>query len=451
MATTKIVPIKKNIAVVSDYIQDKDKTADGTLVTTLGCSETNTKQNFMDIINHPLSTKRTVLARHLIQSFMPNEVDADTAHQIGLELCEKHLQGRYQYVLATHVDKGHIHNHILFNNVSFIDYHCYNSNKKSYNEIRDISDELCKEYGLNVIKKQDKNKLRKNPYATESRYKNIYRDQVRKDIDFAIKKSVDMESYLDLMRENYEIKQGKYTSYRHKNNGQERFVRSRSLGYKYQDDIIPLRIDREFMHLNEIDNDLPLSPSIGELIDIRGNQEMQTEGGLRYWALKQNNKTFGKTLVKMRKVGAESYEQLENLLAQNEVDIGTLLAEADIVKSSYKELLNQEQKLSKLHSLIQSNSTQKDPLIKRQIEGIKEDLLVNYGLDIETNEELNTQLKSLSSELQIACKDVSEKNTDVNKLKDFARELDELKYNYFLFVAQKEVNESSYFNDNRSI
>src|SRR5699024_2240330 len=260
-----------------------------------------------------------------------------------------------------------------------------------------------------------------------------------------------MKSYLALMRENYEIKQGKYTSYRHKNNGQERFVRSRSLGYKYQDDTIPLRIDREFMHLNEIDNDLPLSPSIGELIDIRGNQEMQTEGGLRYWALKQNNKTFGKTLVKMRKVGAESYEQLENLLAQNEVDIGTLLAEADIVKSSYKELLNQEQKLSKLHSLIQSNSTQKDPLIKRQIEGIKEDLLVNYGLDIETNEELNTQLKSLSSELQIACKDVSEKNTDVNKLKDFARELDELKYNYFLFVAQKEVNESSYFNDNRSI
>ena len=430
MATTKIVPIKKNVGVVSDYIQDKDKTADGILVTTFGCLETNAKQSFMDVINHPLSTKRTVLARHLIQSFMPNEVDADTAHQIGLELCEKHLQGKYQYVLATHVDKGHIHNHILFNNVSFIDYHCYNSNKKSYKEIREISDGLCKEYGLNVIEKQDKDKIRKNPYATESRYKNIYRDQVRKDIDYGIKKSVDMESYLELMRQNYEVKQGKYTSYRHKNNGQERFIRSRSLGYKYQDDIIPLRIDREFMHLSEIENDLPLSPSIDVLIDIRGNQKMQTEGGLRYWALKQNNKTLGKTLVKMRTVGAESYEQLENLLAQNDEDIGALLAEAEIVKTSYKELLNQEQKLTKLHSLIQSNTTQKEPSTERQIEVLKEDLLVNSGLDIATEAMLKTELESLSSKLKFASTNVSEKSKDINKLKEFARELDELKQNY---------------------
>ena len=439
MATTKIVPIKKNVSVVSDYIQDKDKTADGILVTTFGCLETNLKQSFMDVINHPLSTKRTVLARHLIQSFMPNEVDADTAHQIGLELCEKHLQGKYQYVLATHVDKGHIHNHILFNNVSFIDYHCYNSNKRSYKEIREISDELCKEYGLNVIEKLDKDKIRMNPYATESRYKNIYRDQVRKDIDYGIKKSVDMESYLELMRQNYEVKQGKYTSYRHKTNGQERFIRSRSLGYKYQDDIILLRIDREFMHLSEVETDLPLSPSIGELIDIRGNQKMQTEGGLRYWALKQNNKTFGKTLVKMRAVGAESYEQLENLLEQNAEDIGALLAEVEIVKSSYKELLNLEQQLTKLHSIIQSNKTQKEPSTERQIEALKEDLLVNYGLDIATETMLNTELESLSSKLKGSSKEVSKKNEEINKLKDFLRELDELKFNYVHFKKQKEL------------
>src|SRR5699024_7523477 len=170
----------------------------------------------------------------------------------------------------------------LFNTVPFIAYHCYNSHKKSYKQIRDISDELCKDYGLNILEPPANNKLRKDPYPTESRSKNIYRDQVRKDNDYAIKKSVDIESYLDLMRENYEIKQGKYTSYRHKNNGQERFVRSRSLGYKYQDDIISLRIDREFMHLSEMDNDLPLSPSLGELIDITGNPKMQKEGELRY-------------------------------------------------------------------------------------------------------------------------------------------------------------------------
>lgn len=142
----------------------------------------------------------------------------------------------------------------------------------------------------------------------------------------------------------------------------------------------------------------------------------------------------------MRAVGAESYEQLENLLAQIDEDISALSEEAEIVKTSYKDLLNQEQKLTKMHYLIQSNSTQKEPSTERQIEERKEDLLVNYGLDIATDKSLDTELKSLLSKLEKVSKDISEKNKEINKLKDFARELGELKHNYIQFKQQKDRN-----------
>ena len=142
----------------------------------------------------------------------------------------------------------------------------------------------------------------------------------------------------------------------------------------------------------------------------------------------------------MRAVGAESYEQLENLLAQIDEDISALSEEAEIVKTSYKDLLNQEQKLTKMHYLIQSNSTQKEPSTERQIEELKEDLLVNYGLDIATDKSLDTELKSLLSKLEKVSKDISEKNKEINKLKDFARELGELKHNYIQFKQPKDRN-----------
>lgn len=130
MATTKIYPIKVNIHSVSKYIQDPFKTEDGDLVSAFMCDENDVQKSFEKVLNNERSTHRKVLARHIIQSFKPGEVETDIAHQIGIQLAEEHLQGKYQYVVATHVDKQHIYNHILFNNVSFIDYKSYDSNKK---------------------------------------------------------------------------------------------------------------------------------------------------------------------------------------------------------------------------------------------------------------------------------------------------------------------------------
>jgi len=116
MAITKIHPIKSTLNLAIDYIVNGDKTDEQLLVSTHKCHESTAHTQFLRTRNDA-GTKGTVLARHLIQSFLPGETSPELAHQIGMELCKKILKDEYEFVLSTHVDKGHIHNHIIFNNV----------------------------------------------------------------------------------------------------------------------------------------------------------------------------------------------------------------------------------------------------------------------------------------------------------------------------------------------
>ena len=115
MAITKIHPIKSTLNLAIDYIVNGDKTDEQLFVSTHKCHESTAHTQFLRTRNDA-GTKGTVLARHLIQSFLPGETSPELAHQIGMELCKKILKDEYEFVLSTHVDKGHIHNHIIFNN-----------------------------------------------------------------------------------------------------------------------------------------------------------------------------------------------------------------------------------------------------------------------------------------------------------------------------------------------
>ena len=150
MAITKIHPIKSTLNLAIDYITKSEKTDEKILVSSFKCHPSTAHIQFMKT-REDNDTKGTVLARHLIQSFLPGETTPEMAHQIGMELCKKILKDEYEFVLSTHIDKGHIHNHIIFNNVNMVTSKCYQSNKKSYHQIRYQSDKLCKENDLSVI------------------------------------------------------------------------------------------------------------------------------------------------------------------------------------------------------------------------------------------------------------------------------------------------------------
>ncbi len=129
MAITKIHPIKSTLNLAIDYITKSEKTDEKILVSSFKCHPSTAHIKFMKT-REDNDTKGTVLARHLIKSFLPGEVDPIKAHEIGIELCKKILKEDYEFVLATHIDRGHIHNHIIFNNVNYKTGKCYQSNKK---------------------------------------------------------------------------------------------------------------------------------------------------------------------------------------------------------------------------------------------------------------------------------------------------------------------------------
>lgn len=148
MAVTKIRPIKSTLNLAIDYITNNEKTDQEILISTHKYHVTTAHTQFL---KRREQVHGTVLARHLIQYFLPGEISPELAHEIELELCKRILKDEYEFVISTHIDKGHIHNHIIFNNVNIVTGKCYQSNKKTYHQIRYQSDLICKEKGLSIM------------------------------------------------------------------------------------------------------------------------------------------------------------------------------------------------------------------------------------------------------------------------------------------------------------
>ena len=182
------------------------------------------------------------VARHVIQSFEIGEVTPELAHEIGKQFADEILGGKYEYVLTTHIDKDHVHNHLIFNAVDFVDYHAYKSYKRIYYDMREVSDRLCKENGLSVIPPSQNKGMGYKEY-TEAKCGTSWKQKLKQTIDRLVITAKDYDDFLRLMQEaGYEIKTGKYISFRAE--GQERFTRSKTIGENYTEERIKERIRR---------------------------------------------------------------------------------------------------------------------------------------------------------------------------------------------------------------
>ena len=239
MAVTKTHPIKSTLKAAIDYICNPEKTDGKLLVSSYGCAAETADIEFAWTRRHAID-KGTNLGRHLIQAFQPGEVTPEQAHEIGMELAKEILGGKYEFVLTTHIDKDHVHNHLIFNTVSFADHKHYHSNKRSYHYIRRTSDRLCKEHGLSVIiPGKDKGKSYIEHQAAQNG--TSYKAKLKAAIDRLLPACSDLEELLRrLQREGYEIKRGKYISA--KAPDQERFTRLKTLGVDYTEEALADRI-----------------------------------------------------------------------------------------------------------------------------------------------------------------------------------------------------------------
>src|SRR5574344_2081356 len=165
MAYTKIHAIKATVNKAIAYITNPDKTDEKMLVDSYACSPESADIEFDFALKKTISAGPNK-AYHLIQSFMPGEVSYDEAHAIGKELAERLLNGQYSYILATHIDHEHIHNHIIFCAADNIHHRKYDDNKRSYHHIRHLSDELCMEHNLSIINASKKRGVKYNEWAS---------------------------------------------------------------------------------------------------------------------------------------------------------------------------------------------------------------------------------------------------------------------------------------------
>ncbi|MCI7342447.1 MAG: relaxase/mobilization nuclease domain-containing protein [Fusobacterium necrophorum] len=297
MAVIKIHPIKTTLKKAIDYICNGDKTDNEIYVTTHLCSRENAHKEF-ELTKKQFNSRTKTLAHHLIQSFVPEEVSFEEAHQVGIELCEKILDGKYEYVLATHIDKDHIHNHIIFNSIDVDEGKIYHSYYGSYMNIRNQSDRLCKEHNLYVIDQETQkeiNEIKRRKFVNwydwnEDKKGKSYKSRLQFDMDRVIQKAINWEHFLKIMEQyGYEIKFGKYIAFKQKN--QQRFTRAKTIGDNYTEEKIKERIRNK-------------DKEIGEFVD-------KTKYGNQDWVVHTNMQVASKILLKIRDKGFTSMEALE--------------------------------------------------------------------------------------------------------------------------------------------
>ena len=225
------------------YILNPEKTDEKLLVSSYGCASETAVREFewtRKIAEQKGMNPVRIIARHVIQSFEIGEVTPELAHEIGKQFADEILGGKYEYVLTTHIDKDHVHNHLIFNAVDFVDYHAYKSYKRIYYDMREVSDRLCKENGLSVIPPSQNKGMGYKEY-TEAKRGTSWKQKLKQTIDRLVITAKDYDDFLRLMQEaGYEIKTGKYISFRAE--GQERFTRSKTIGENYTEERIKERI-----------------------------------------------------------------------------------------------------------------------------------------------------------------------------------------------------------------
>ena len=243
MAVTKIKAIRGTLSKAIAYILNPEKTDEKLLVSSYGCASETAAREFewtRKIAEQKGMNPVRIIARHVIQSFEIGEVTPELAHEIGKQFADEILVGKYEYVLTTHIDKDHVHNHLIFNAVDFVDYHAYKSYKRIYYDMREVSDRLCKENGLSVIPPSQNKGMGYKEY-TEAKRGTSWKQKLKQTIDRLVITAKDYDDFLRLMQEaGYEIKTGKYISFRAE--GQERFTRSKTIGENYTEERIKERI-----------------------------------------------------------------------------------------------------------------------------------------------------------------------------------------------------------------
>ena len=340
MAATRLIPLHKNkgksvaasLKDRTDYAQNPDKTAQGELVSSYACSPLTVDEEFMLTKRlYERSTgriqKSDVIAYQVRQSFKPGEVTPEEANRIGYEFAERFLKGKYAFIVATHTDRAHIHNHILYNSTALDGTRKLKNFWLSSFAVQRLSDQICLEHQLSVIEiKPYRERQKRIPYPP----KESNRERLCGVIDTILmnEKPADFEAFLSaLEQQGYEIKRGKYTSV--KGPRQKRFIRFKTLGEGYSEDEIKAVIAGETEHRPH-QKQPPKEQPFQLLVDIQAKMAEGKGEGYKKWAAKHNLKEMSKTLLFLQEQKILSADELKE---RTEAAVSRYHAMGDSIKA----------------------------------------------------------------------------------------------------------------------
>ena len=325
VAATRLIVLHKNkgksvaacLKSRTDYAQNPDKTEQGQLVSSYKCSPLTIDEEFMltkrqyDLVNGRRQ-KSDVIAYQIRQSFRPGEITAEEANKVGYELAMRFTKGKHAFVVATHTDRQHIHNHVIFNSTALDGTRKFRDFFFSALAVQRLSDLICLEHQLSVIEKKPYRERQKRVLYPS---KESNRDKLCSVIDGILlnEKPANFEAFLQkLEQQGYEIKRGKHTSV--KGARQKRFIRFRTLGAGYSEDEIKAVLEGKAKH-QPYQKKQAKEQSFQLLVDIQGKMAEGKSVGYKRWATKFNLKEMSKTLLFLQEQKIGSAEELRERAA----------------------------------------------------------------------------------------------------------------------------------------
>ena len=324
LAATRLITLHKNKGMTvaaclknrTDYIENPDKTEQGQYVSSYACSALTADEEFMltkrqyDFVNGRRQ-KSDVIAYQIRQSFRPGEITAEEANKVGYELAMRFTKGKHAFVVATHTDRQHIHNHVIFNSTALDGSRKFRDFFFSALAVQRLSDLICLEHQLSVIERK--------PYRERQKHivyppKESNRDRLCEIIDTILaEKPEDYEMFLQkLEQQGYKVKRGKHTAVKGK--GQKRFIRFRTLGTGYSEDEIKAVLEGKAKHQPYQKKQAKEQP-FQLLVDIQGKMAEGKSVGYKRWATKFNLKEMSKTLLFLQEQKISSAEELRERAA----------------------------------------------------------------------------------------------------------------------------------------
>ena len=452
MAVTKIKAIRGTLSKAIAYILNPEKTDEKLLVSSYGCASETAAREFewtRKIAEQKGMNPVRIIARHVIQSFEIGEVTPELAHEIGKQFADEILGGKYEYVLTTHIDKDHVHNHLIFNAVDFVDYHAYKSYKRIYYDMREVSDRLCKENGLSVIPPSQNKGMGYKEY-TEAKRGTSWKQKLKQTIDRLVITAKDYDDFLRLMQEaGYEIKTGKYISFRAE--GQERFTRSKTIGENYTEERIKERIAGRTPRKSQRQT---TPKGISLIGDIQERIRLIDSKGYEYKAKLTILKEAARTLNYLTENNLLQYADLEKKVEDVHGSYDRTGKELKGVEARLREVqpliknISNYQRLKPVYDAFQKVKDKPGFKAKHEAELVIFEAARSTLLAMQGDEKLPS-LKTLQAEQQRLLEEQQRLYDERAKLKKEARLIDTMKANVDIFLKPSVVQEPEQIRDNQ--